>query len=161
MKRRFILFRRKLGGVFYIEDTETRKQESLGTKDRAEATSLLHARNESVRQPQLNLQITDASLAGTDSGVSKRTWQDAFNAIIENKSGTTKERWQRAVRQQAFALLLPLIIIETQAEQRFACLKAGTVSTKGQLREGHKGGISMNGRAGPISPKRLGPRIED
>ena len=57
MKRRFILYRRKLGGVFYVEDTETRKQESLGTKNRAEAMSLLNARNESVRQPQLNLQI--------------------------------------------------------------------------------------------------------
>ena len=60
MKRRFIIYRRKLGGVFYIEDTKTRKQESLGTKDRAEATSLLNARNESVRQPQLNLQIAKA-----------------------------------------------------------------------------------------------------
>src|ERR1022692_3201397 len=116
MKRRFILYRRKLGGVFYIEDTETRKQESLGTKDRAEATSLLHARNESVRQPQLNLQIAKAYLAGTDSGVSKRTWQDAFNAIIENKTGTTKDRWQRGARQKAFDLIHPLIIVETQAE---------------------------------------------
>jgi hypothetical protein len=26
MKRRFILYRRELGGMFYIEDTETRKQ---------------------------------------------------------------------------------------------------------------------------------------
>ena len=32
MKRRFVLYRRKLGGMFYIEDTKTRKQESLGTK---------------------------------------------------------------------------------------------------------------------------------
>ena len=28
MKRRYILYRRKRGGMFYIEDTETRKQES-------------------------------------------------------------------------------------------------------------------------------------
>ncbi len=47
MKRRFIFYRRKLGDTFYVEDTETRKQESLGTKDCAEATSLLNARNES------------------------------------------------------------------------------------------------------------------
>ena len=26
MRRRFILYRRKLGGTFYVEDTETRKQ---------------------------------------------------------------------------------------------------------------------------------------
>jgi hypothetical protein len=37
MKRRFILYRRKLGGTFYVEDTQTRKQESLGTKNRAKA----------------------------------------------------------------------------------------------------------------------------
>jgi hypothetical protein len=31
MKSRFILYRRQRGGMFYIEDTHTRKQESLGT----------------------------------------------------------------------------------------------------------------------------------
>jgi hypothetical protein len=49
MKSRFILYRRQRGGMFYLEDTHTRKQESLGTKIRAEATTLLHARNESIR----------------------------------------------------------------------------------------------------------------
>jgi len=34
MKRRFIIYRRKLGGGYYIEDTKTRKQESLGTFSR-------------------------------------------------------------------------------------------------------------------------------
>ncbi len=57
MKNRFRLYRRTMGGVFYVHDSETGKQESLGTRDRAEATTLLNARNESVRQPQLNLQI--------------------------------------------------------------------------------------------------------
>jgi hypothetical protein len=57
MKSRFILYRRKLGGMFYVEDTQTKKQESLDTKSRVEATALLHAGNESTRQPQLNLQI--------------------------------------------------------------------------------------------------------
>ena len=96
MKRRFILYRRKLGGTFYVEDTETRKQESLGTKNCAEATSLLNARNEPVRQPQLNLQIAKAYLTGMDSGVSTRTWQQALDAIIETKSGSTQDRWRRA-----------------------------------------------------------------
>ena len=68
MKRRYILYRRKLGGTFYVEDTQTRKQESLGTKDRREAETLLNARNEAARQPHLNLQIAKAYLAGTDSG---------------------------------------------------------------------------------------------
>ena len=99
MKRRFILYRRKLGGTFYVEDTETRKQESLGTKIHAEATVLLNARNESVRQPHLNLQIAKAYLAGTDSGVSTRTWQQALDAIVETKSGSTQDRWRRAAKE--------------------------------------------------------------
>ena len=32
MKQRFILYRRKVGGMFYVEDTQTKKQESLGRK---------------------------------------------------------------------------------------------------------------------------------
>jgi hypothetical protein len=92
MKRRFILYRRKLGGTFYVEDTLTRKQESLDTKDRAEATALLNARNESVRQTQLNLQIAKAYLADSDSSVFTRTWQNALDAIVETKTGSTQDR---------------------------------------------------------------------
>jgi len=55
-----------MGGVFYVHDSQTGKPESRGTRDRAEATTLLNARNESVRQPQLNLQIAKACLARTD-----------------------------------------------------------------------------------------------
>src|SRR6267142_4783128 len=101
MKQRFILYRRKVGGMFYVEDTQTKKQESLGTKDRAEAKSLLNARNEAARQPQLNLQIAKAYLAGTDSGVSTRTWQNALDAIVETKTGSTKDRWRRAAKETA------------------------------------------------------------
>ena len=96
MKNRYRLYRRRMGGVFYVHDSETGKQESLGTRDRAEATTLLNARNESVRQPQLNLHIAKAYLAGTDSGVSTRTWQNALDAIVESKTGSTKDRWRRA-----------------------------------------------------------------
>jgi integrase len=160
MKRRFILYRRKVGGMFYIEDTETRKQESLGTKDRAEATALLNARNESVRQPQLNLHIAKAYLAGTDSGVSTRTWQDALNAIVETKSGSTRDRWQRAAKEKALDLIRDRVIIETQAEHLFACLKAGTVSTNVHLRKLHNFCLSMNWLPWPLIPKRLWPEVK-
>jgi integrase len=160
MKRRFILYRRKLGGTFYVEDTETRKQESLGTKNRAEATSLLNARNESVRQPQLNLQIAKAYLAGTDSGVSTRTWQQALNAIVDTKSGSTKDRWQRAAKDKAFDLFRNRIILETQAEQLLASLKAGTVSTNVHLRKLHNFCLSMNWLPWPLIPKRLWPEVK-
>jgi len=159
MKRRFILYRRKLGGTFYVEDTETRKQESLGTKNRAEATSLLNARNESVRQPQLNLQIAKAYLAGTDSGVSTRTWQQALDAIVETKSGSTQDRWRRAAKETALDSIRNRIILETQAEHLLACLKAGTVSMNVHLRKLHNFCISMNWLPWPLIPKRLWPEV--
>ncbi|HEX7470122.1 MAG TPA: hypothetical protein VF437_05220 [Verrucomicrobiae bacterium] len=159
MKRRFILYRRKLGGVFYVEDTETRKQESLGTKNRAEAMSLLNARNESVRQPQLNLQIAKAYLAGTDSGVSTRTWQQALDARVETKSGSTQDRWRRAAKETALDFIRHRIILETQAEHLLACLKAGTVSTNVHLRKLHNFCISMNWLPWPLIPKRLWPEV--
>ena len=159
MKRRYILYRRKRGGMFYIEDTETRKQESTGTRNRAEATSLLNARNESIRQPHLNLQIAKAYLAGTDSGVATRTWQHALDAIIETKSGPTQDRWRRAAKEAALDLIRHRVIIETQAEHLFACLKAGTVSTNVHLRKLHNFCLSMNWLPWPIIPKRLWPEV--
>ena len=160
MKNRFRLYRRKIGGMFYVEDSQTRKQESTGTRNRAEATALLNARNEASRQPQLNRQIAKAYLAGVDSGIPTRTWQDAFNAIIEYKRGTTKERWERGARQNAFDLIRRLVIIETQAEQLLTCMKAGTVSTNILLRELHNYCLAMNWLSWPIIPRRLWPKFE-
>jgi integrase len=159
MKQRFILYRRKVGGMFYVEDTQTKKQESLGTKDRAEAKSLLNARNEAARQPQLNLQIAKAYLAGTDSGVATRTWQSALDAIIESKSGSTKDRWQRAAKEKALDSIRGRVIIETQAEELLGCLKAGTVSTNVHLRKLHNFCLAMNWLPWPIIPKRLWPEV--
>ena len=73
MKSRFILFRR--AGIYYSEDTTTRQQTSLRTKDEAEALTLLHSKNEAHRQPVLNLHIARTYLAATDPEISKRTWQ--------------------------------------------------------------------------------------
>lgn len=160
MKRRYILYRRKRGGMFYIEDTETRKQESTGTRNRIEATSLLNARNESVRQPHLNLQIAKAYLAGTDSGVATRTWQQALDAIVETKSGSTQDRWRRAAKETALDHIRHRVILETQAEHLFACLKAGTVSTNVHLRKLHNFCIAMNWLPWPLIPKRLWPEVK-
>jgi hypothetical protein len=64
MKQRFIMFRR--AGVYYSEDTTTRQQHSLRTKDEGEALTLLHSKNEAHRQPVLNLHIARTYLTATD-----------------------------------------------------------------------------------------------
>jgi hypothetical protein len=90
MKQRLILYRRN--GTFYCEDTTTRKQQSLKTKDPAEAQALLHSRNETFRQPQLNQQIAVAHLSDTDSDAAKRSWTFVMDEMTASKRGDTHAR---------------------------------------------------------------------
>src|SRR5262245_36531638 len=97
MKQRFRLIRRNIrGGIFYCVDTEARKRTSLGTQSEDEALQIVQAKNQALRQPVLNLSIAKAYLAGSESGIATRTWQNALDAIIQTKLGETKSRWERA-----------------------------------------------------------------
>lgn len=160
MKRRFILYRRKRGGMFYLEDTQSKKQESLHTRNRADAVSVLNARNESTRQPQLNLQIAKAYLSGTDSSVTTRTWQTAIESLTNSKSGANQHRWRIAARDKAFAPLLPRVIIETPGELLLNVMQAGTVSTNVYLRRLHNFCVDMNWLPWPLVPKRQWPAVK-
>jgi hypothetical protein len=51
----------------------TGKQESLHTNDRPAALRLLHAKNEAVLQPAMNLQIAQVYLQHGDPALSRRT----------------------------------------------------------------------------------------
>lgn len=157
MKQRFILFRRR--NTFYCEDTTTGRQTSLRTRSEAEAKTLVHVRNESVRQPSLNLQIARTYLAASDSGISHRTWQHALDALIATKKGSTQERWLRASRDPALRPLLGRTIIETQSEQFLSALKSGTVSTNVHLRKLQNFCLDMSWLPWPVLPKRQWPSI--
>lgn len=158
MKLPYILFQR--GNTYYSEDTSTKQQTSLRTKDKGEALTLLHAKNESVRQPVLNLQIARTYLAASDSAISSRTWQQAVESLIATKRGSTQQRWQRAARDKAFTSLLCRVVIETQAEHFLTVLKAGAVSTNVHLRKLHNFCLDMGWLPWPILPKRQWPSIE-
>ncbi len=158
MKSRFILFRR--GDVFYTEDTTTGKQHSLRTKDEAEATTLLHSKNEAHRQPVLNLHIARTYLTATDPEVAKRDWQHVLTTITESKKGSTQIRWRTAANDKAFDRIRRRPIIETTAEELLQVLKAGTVSTNVHLRKMHNYCVGMNWLPWPILPKKQWPVIE-
>src|SRR5439155_9786624 len=87
MKHRFRLYRRK-GGVYYIHDSHSGKQASLGTRDRREETELFSARLQAHRQAHLNLQLARTYLTATDPMVARRTWQDVNKYVHE------PQRWQ-------------------------------------------------------------------
>src|SRR3981189_996847 len=113
MKLRFNLFRR--GQVYYCEDTTTGTQISLRTKDEGEALTLLHSKNESFRQPVLNLHIARTYLTATDPEIAKRTWQAPMDEMTRTKTGSTFIRCKRAMQDKAFDLIRDLPILETHA----------------------------------------------
>lgn len=160
MKKRFRLMRRgKRGGKFYCIDSLTGKRESLGTHDDYEAQELVAARNNALRQPVLNLHLAKAYLAGTDSGITTRTWQQAADALIETKHGANRARWQRAIKDQALRLIVDRVIVETPADLVLRVLRVGTVSTNVFLRRLHNFCLDMGWLPWPIIPKRQWPAV--
>jgi len=100
MKQKFCLYRRD-NGMFYLQNMDTNKQRSLRTKDENQAKALLAAENEAVRQPGMNLQIAQVYLQHADPTLSTRTWQDVMEKLVTTKTGSTRERWLHAMRDEA------------------------------------------------------------
>jgi hypothetical protein len=140
---KFRLFRRR-GGVYYYENRDTRKQLSLGTKDKTEAVRLLHAQNEAQQNPVLNLQIARAYLAASDPAIAKRTWRYAAEELVKTKQGNNAIRWSRAIKDSALDGIQDLPLIETRPDQLLEALNKGTVSTNVFLRRIHNFAVAMS-----------------
>jgi len=105
MKTRYRLIRRGIrGNKFYCVDTSTGKRTSLGTANEDDAKQVVAAKNNSERQPVLNLQIAKAYLAGSDTGMTTRTWQNAIESLIGTKQGANQHRWKTAAKDKALAV---------------------------------------------------------
>ena len=151
MKTRYRLTCRGIrGGKYYCVDNSTGKRTSLRTTNQDEARQLVEAKNNSERQPVLNLHIAKAYLAGSDNGITTRTWQDAIESLIKMKEGANQERWKTAAKDKALVPLLPHIIIETQGEILLKVLQMGKVSTNVYLRRLHNFCVDMNWLPWPL-----------
>jgi integrase len=160
MKERYRLIRRGSRGLkYYCVDPETGQRTSLKTRNEDEAKQLVLAKNQALRQPTLNLHIARAYLAGSDTGVSTRTWQDAMNEVVATKSGANRTRWEGAMRDKAFDLIRSKVILETRAEHLLAVLRSGTVSTNVFLRKLVNFCLDMNWLHWPPLPKRQWPPV--
>lgn len=69
-----LIFRGIRGGMYYCVDKNTGKRASLHTTNEDAARQIVEAKNASVRQPILNMQIAKAYIAGSDNGINTRTW---------------------------------------------------------------------------------------
>jgi integrase len=161
MKTRYRLIHRgERGNQFYCVDSQTGRRFSLKTKDRDAAEQIVLAKNQSLRQPSLNLQIAKAYLAGSDNGVTTRSWRIAIDAITNTKQGENKERWLRVAKDPAIVPLLSQVIIETKGETLLQVMQIGTVSTNVFLRRLHNFCVDMNWLPWPLIPKRQWPAVK-
>lgn len=159
MKQRYTVFRRE-NGIYYSLDTLTKKRNSLNTADREEARRFLNALNEACKQPAINLQIAQVYLQHSDPDYAKRIWQHVMDEMGRNKSGSTKKRWDVAMKDKAFDLIRDLALIKTQAEHFFEALHKGTVSTNVFLRRVQNFALDMDWIPKSIIPKRQWPAIK-
>ena len=78
------------GGRYYAEEIATGLRTSLKTADREAAEKLLHALNESHRNPHLNQLMGQTYLAGSDPLALTRTWLDvSMPSSIPSRRGAT------------------------------------------------------------------------
>ena len=158
MKNRYRAFRRGWG-VYYCEDTQTGKQQSLGTADKMEASRLVHAKNEGEQHPAFSLQLARVYWKAGDPGAGTRTWQFVMDEILKTRQGATRVRWHTAVRDRSFDSLRNRAILETGAEHFLSVLETGTVSTNVYLRRLHNFALDMGWLPWPILPKKRWPTV--
>jgi len=74
-------------GVYYSEDLVTRKQESLHTRDKAEAYRLIATKNETDQQPAFSLYLARVYWKAGDPATATRTWhQRSFPPLSDHHS---------------------------------------------------------------------------
>ena len=127
------LFRRA-SGVYYQQDTATGAQVSLRTKDQHAAQEKLRAANESLAQPQLNLDLARIYLRAHDATIGQRTWAQVMDVYSERGRDSSRERCRRAFAGRDFDGLRALLLIHTKAEHLLAVLKTGKPSVNHYLR---------------------------
>jgi integrase len=88
-----------------------------------------------------------------------RIWQVPMNEMTQTKTGSTRHRYEVAMKDKAFGLIRNLPILETQAAHFLKVLELGKVSTNVYLRLIHNFALDMNRLPWPILPKRQWPQV--
>jgi integrase len=158
MKQRYSVFPRSWG-VYYYQDNTTGRQETLKTRDKAEAHRLVAAMNEHEQAPAFSLHLARVYWRAGDPEAAKRTWQDVMNEIPKLKTGDTHRRWLIAINDKAFDSIRTRVVLETQAEHFLKVLEEGSVSTNIYLRRIHNFALDMNWLPWPVLPKKRWPEI--
>lgn len=159
MKQRYRAFLRPWG-IYYCEDLQTGKQETLKTRDKAEAYRLVAAKNETAAAPAFSLHLARVYWKAGDPAAASRTWQCVMDEILKLKSGNTHERWVTATKDKAFDSIRNLVVMETRPEHFLRALENGTVCTNIFLRRVQNFALDMSWLPWPVLPKKGWPKIQ-
>jgi len=159
MKDRYRLMHRgHRGGMFYCVDKTTGKRTSLQTTDKDDAQRLIEAKNNSHRQPALNLQIARAYLTASDPAWVQRTWQDVMNQIQMHGRQSSRNRYARALKSKAFDPLRAKKLLETAPDDFLAIVNDGRVSVCHFLKRVHNFALNLGWLAKPVLAPCLWPK---
>ncbi len=159
-KNRYRMFKKRTkNGIYFAQDNQTGRQTSLRTGDKAAATRLLNAMNEAHRQPHLNLQIARSYLLASDPTLVTRTWQEVMDRIVSLKNTSTRDRWERAVKDCAFDSIRKLKVVETCDRDFFRVLDTHKTSSNVYLRRIHNFALGMDWLLKPVIPRRAWPKV--
>lgn len=159
-KNKYRSFQNHKTGIYFIQDNETNRQESLRTRNHTEATRLLNAKNEAHRQPHLNLQIARSYLLAADPKLVTRTWQEVMEAIVNRmEAGPTKERWEKAIQNKDYDPIRKLRLVETRPDDFDKVLKSVKSSTNVYLRRIHNFALGMDWLLKSVIPRREWPKV--
>ena len=157
MKKAYRMFKR--GNVFYAQNNETGKQESLQTKKRDEACRLVNARNEAMQTPLLNRALGGVFLSAIDPEAVQRTWKVVMEQFCGTGRQSTQERRKREVKSPAYASILNKPLVETNAEDLRRVMSKGGASVNHTLHWLHSHAVGMNWLPAPIIPVKLWPKM--
>jgi hypothetical protein len=135
MKQRFWLFKR--GSVFYLQDSETGRKDSLGTRDPKQAKRLRTAKNEAAEKPLLGLTLGKACLSAYDPKLVERKWSQVMDEFGQRGRDSSRARYARALKSSALATLREKKIVDTTPDDFRAALADNKPSTNHFLRRIH------------------------
>lgn len=163
MKNRYRMYVREKhsgGSVWWCQNTDTGKRESLGTTDKNEARRLLDLKNQPHNHAGFHVQMARTHLLVSDPKAVTRTWQNVMDAIVSQKSGATKIRWVNAAKCKAFDSIRNLVVANTKADEFLVVLASDRVSANVYLRRLHNYALDMNWLLAPVIAKRAWPKVE-
>ncbi len=156
---KFRLYRRGDAGMYYLQDNETGRQESLKTRRAEEARRVLNARNEAAAVPEVTRKIAAAYLWASDPAMKHRTWQVVMDEFSKRGGVSTRERKARAMASKAFDPIRTKKLIETTSGDFLTVLERGTVSTNVFLRKLHNLAFDLDWLPKRILSKKVWPVI--